>query len=293
MVSARPEVTAFLHEPSSTISYLIADRASGVAAVVDPAADFDLATGRLRHDMAERMLRVIDVAQLSVHWILETHIHADHVSAAQFLKARCGGQVATGRRITEVQEFFAGIYDEDAEFARDGSQFDRLFDDDATFPLGSMTVCVMATPGHTPACVSYLVGDAIFVGDSIFMPDSGTARCDFPGGSAARLYRSARRILSLDAATRVFVGHDYGGEGRAIGWESSVGAQKRENRHVRDGVSLEEFVALRSTRDAQLGLPRLIIPAIQINMRAGLLPVRAGNGRSYLKIPVNGYPGAF
>ena len=292
MSSVKPDVTAFVHQTSSTITYLVADPATGIAAVIDAAADFDIATGVLNYTSVEEVVSTIRACKLKLAWILETHVHADHVSAAQFLKDRFGGRVAISSRITDVQETFAAVYCEDPDFPCDGSQFDHLFEPNEVFQIGSLQARAIATPGHTPACMSYLVGDAVFVGDSIFMPDSGTARCDFPGGSAETLYRSARLLLALPERTRMFVGHDYGGEDRGISWESSVGRQKENNKHVRETIGSDEFVVMRRDRDGELGLPGMIIPAIQINMRAGRLPDPAANGVCYLKTPINAFPGA-
>jgi len=292
MASVKPEVTAFLHERSSTISYIVADPTSGNAAVIDAAANFDLRAGKLDNAPADIIADEIERRGLKLEWILETHVHADHVSGAQHLRARLGGRVAIGGRISEVQETFAAIYDEDDRFSRDGSQFDHLFEPNERFSVGEIEALAIPTPGHTPACMSYLIGDAVFVGDSIFMPDFGSARCDFPGGGAETLYESAHRILALPDETRMFVGHDYGPGGRPIAWETTVGEQKRSNMHVGDGATLERFVEMRTTRDAQLGLPGMIIPSIQINMRAGKLPEPGGNGVSHIKVPINGFPGA-
>jgi glyoxylase-like metal-dependent hydrolase (beta-lactamase superfamily II) len=292
MASVKPEVTAFLHERSSTISYIVADPTSGNAAVIDAAADFDLTAGKLDNAPADIIADEIERRGLKLEWILETHVHADHVSGAQHLRARLGGRVAIGGRISEVQETFAAIYDEDDRFSRDGSQFDHLFEPNERFSVGEIEALAIPTPGHTPACMSYLIGDAVFVGDSIFMPDFGSARCDFPGGGAETLYESAHRILALPDETRMFVGHDYGPGGRPIAWETTVGEQKRSNMHVGDGATLERFVEMRTTRDAQLGLPGMIIPSIQINMRAGKLPEPGGHGVSHIKVPINGFPGA-
>lgn len=292
MTSGRPEVTAFLHERSSTISYIVADPSTGRAAVIDPAADFNLAAGILDNAPADAIAGEVERRGLVLDWILETHVHADHVSGAQRLRERLGGRVAIGGRISEVQEAFAAVYDEDPGFRHDGSQFDYLFAPDEEFSVGGIEARAIPTPGHTPACMSYLIGDAVFVGDSIFMPDFGSARCDFPGGDAETLYRSAQRLLALPDETRTFVGHDYGVGGRAIAWESSIGEQRRSNKHVGIGISLEQFVEMRGTRDARLGLPGMIIPAIQINIRAGKLPEPGANGISYIKVPINGFPGA-
>ena len=292
MVSLKPEVTAFLHERSSTISYIVADPGSRVAAVIDAAADFDMSTGWLTHAPSDLIADELERRDLTLEWILETPVHADHVSGAQHLRDRLGGHVAIGERISEVQEIFATIYDEDDRFHRDGSQFDHLFQPDERFRVGEIDALAIPTPGHTPACMSYLIGDAVFVGDSMFMPDFGSARCDFPGGGAETLYESAHRILALPEETRMFVGHDYGPGGRAIAWETTVGEQKRSNMHVGDGTTLEQFVEMRTIRDAQLGLPGMIIPSIQINMRAGRLPDPGRDGVSRIKIPVNGFPGS-
>lgn len=292
MTSAKPEVTAFLHERSSTISYLVADIENGCAAVIDAAVDFDLTAGKLDNAPTDIIANEIDRRGLKLEWVLETHVHADHVSGAQHLRERLGGRVAIGARIAEVQETFAAIYDEDDHFRRDGSQFDHLFAPNERFSVGEIEAVAIPTPGHTPACMSYLIGDAVFVGDSIFMPDFGSARCDFPGGGARTLYESAHRLLELPDETRMFVGHDYGPGGRPIAWETTVGEQKRSNMHVGDGTTLERFVEMRTTRDAQLGLPAMIIPSIQINMRAGKLPEPGDNGVSYIKVPINGFPGA-
>lgn len=292
MTSGKPEVKAFLHERSSTISYIVADPATGTAAVVDPVADFDLSTGRLDIGPADMIVDEVKRRGLDLAWILETHVHADHVSGAQHVRTRLGGRIAIGARISEVQKIFGAVYDEDDRFLRDGSQFDHLFAEDEHFSVGRIEAQAIPTPGHTPACMSYRIGDAVFVGDSMFMPDFGSARCDFPGGGAETLYRSAQRLLSLPDETRMFVGHDYGPGGRPIAWETTIAEQKRSNKHVGSGISLEQFVEMRSTRDAQLGLPAMIIPSIQINMRAGTLPEPGSNGISYIKIPINGFPGA-
>lgn len=291
MTSGRPDVTAFLHERSSTISYIVEDPSTGRAAIIDAAADFDLTAGRLDRFPTDVIANEVARRGLVLDWILETHVHADHVSGAQHLRERLGGRVAIGDRIAEVQETFAAVYDEDGRFQRDGSQFDYLFAPDEEFSVGGIEARAIPTPGHTPACMSYLIGDAVFVGDSIFMPDFGSARCDFPGGDAETLYRSAQRILALPDETRMFVGHDYGPGGRPIAWETTVGEQKRTNKHVGVGISMEQFVEMRTTRDAQLGLPGMIIPSIQINIRAGKLPEPGANGISHIKVPINGFPG--
>lgn len=292
MTTPHPEVTAFLHEPSSTITYLVADPQTSRAAVIDPAADFSLSTGCLSYGPIEPVIAAVEARGLTVDWILETHVHADHVSGAPALQRRVGGRIAIGNRITEVQRTFAPVYGEAEGFALDGSQFDHLFAPDEGFAIGAIEARAISTPGHTPACMSYLIGDAVFVGDTLFMPDFGTARCDFPGGSAETLYRSTRSLLGLPTDTRMFVGHDYGPGGRPIAWETTVAEQRGANKHVRDGVSQAEFIEMRETRDAQLGLPGMIVPAIQINMRAGNPPEPDARGTSFVKIPINAFPGA-
>ena len=285
----RPLVEALFHEPSSTVSYIVACPETGRAAVVDPVLDYDIYSGRTETAFAERLVERVRERGLSVEWILETHVHADHLSAGAFLKQALGGRTAIGGHIVDVQAVFKDIYNLPPEFLTDGSQFDRLFGDEERFRLGRVPARVLHTPGHTPACVTYVIGDAAFTGDTVFMPDFGTARCDFPGGDAAALYRSARRILSLPPETRIFVGHDYAPGGRAVAWETTVEEERRANRHVRDGIDEQAFVAMRTERDKVLDVPALLLPSIQVNMRGGDLPEPESNGRAYLKIPLNAF----
>ena len=282
-----PMVTGFFHEPTFTVTYLVADVAGGRAIVIDPVLDFDVRSGRTGTGSAEAVLAAARERDLAIDLILETHVHADHLTAAPFLREATGAPVAIGRHVTAVQRTFRAVYNL-PDVAVDGSQFDRLLDDGETVRVGGLEVRVLHTPGHTPACVTYVVGDAAFVGDTLFMPDYGTARCDFPGGDAARLYRSMRRILDLPPTTRLFLCHDYKAPGRdAFVWETTVADQRARNVHVRDGVSEAEFVAMREARDAKLDMPALILPSIQVNMRAGRLPEPESNGVVYLKLPID------
>ena len=285
----RPLVEALFHEPSSTVSYIVACPETGRAAVVDPVLDYDIYSGRTETAFAERLVERVRERGLGVEWILETHVHADHLSAGAFLKQALGGRTAIGGHIVDVQAVFKDIYNLPPEFLTDGSQFDRLFGDEERFRLGQVPARVLHTPGHTPACVTYVIGDAAFTGDTVFMPDFGTARCDFPGGDAAALYRSVRRILSLPPETRIFVGHDYAPGGREVAWETTVEEERRANRHVRDGIDEQAFVAMRTERDRVLDVPALLLPSIQVNMRGGDLPEPESNGRAYLKIPLNAF----
>lgn len=285
----RPLVEALFHEPSSTVSYIVACPETGRAAVVDPVLDYDIYSGRTETAFAERLVERVRERGLDVEWILETHVHADHLSAGAFLKHALGGRTAIGGHIVDVQAVFKDIYNLPPEFLTDGSQFDRLFGDEERFRLGQVPARVLHTPGHTPACVTYVIGDAAFTGDTVFMPDFGTARCDFPGGDAAALYRSVRRILSLPPETRIFVGHDYAPGGREVAWETTVEEERRANRHVRDGIDEQAFVAMRTERDKVLDVPALLLPSIQVNMRGGDLPEPESNGRAYLKIPLNAF----
>lgn len=281
------QITAFFHKPSCTFSYAVADGATGYAAVIDPVLDYDAAAGRIGTGAAEVLVDFLRRSGLALDWILETHAHADHLTAAQHLKRELGGRIAVGEGIRQVQTAFKKIYNLGADFAPDGSQFDHLFHDGETFDIGEMRVRVMATPGHTTDSVTYLIGDAAFVGDTLFMPDSGTARCDFPGGDAGRLYDSIHKILTLPPQTRLFMCHDYAPGGREYEHETTVAEQKRANVHMHEGVSREAFIAMRTARDKTLNAPALILPAIQVNIRAGQLPEPENNGTSYLKIPLN------
>jgi glyoxylase-like metal-dependent hydrolase (beta-lactamase superfamily II) len=282
-----PTVTAFFDEATFTVSYVVADSDTGRAAIVDPVLDFDAASGRTSTRSADQLIAFVGENNLGVDWILETHVHADHLTAAPYLREHLGGQVGIGKHVTAVQETFKGVFNI-ADLATDGSQFDLLFDDGDAFDVGNFAGKVIATPGHTPACVTYIIGDAAFVGDTLFMPDFGTARTDFPGGNAAKLYDSIQRILSLPEDTKLYMCHDYKAPGRdEYAWETSVRAQRDNNIHINDAVSRDEFIAMREGRDAQLGMPKLILPSIQVNVRAGELPTPEDNDIRYLKIPLD------
>jgi glyoxylase-like metal-dependent hydrolase (beta-lactamase superfamily II) len=284
----RPQVKAFFDEATFTVTYVVRDPASKVCAIIDSVLDYDPASGRTTHRSAEAVVAYVQAEGLRVAWQLETHAHADHLSAAPYLQVALGGRLAIGDKIVRVQETFGALFNAGSDFARDGRQFDHLFKDGERFSVGGLEGVALHVPGHTPACLAYVIGDAAFVGDTLFMPDYGTARCDFPGGDAATLYRSIQRLLDLPDETRVFLCHDYKAEGRTeFLWESTIGAQRRENIHVHDGVTEAEFVTLREARDQTLGMPRLILPSVQVNMRGGHLPEPEGNGVRYLKIPLN------
>ena len=280
-------VTGFFEPKTFSVSYVVADPATRRCAVIDPVLDYEARSGRTSTTFAQGIVDFVRQAGLTADWVLDTHIHADHLTALRFVHQALGGRTGIGDQVPTVQRTFAAIYNTGPEFAADGSQFDHLFADGEVFRVGSIEARALHTPGHTPACASYLIGDAVFVGDAIFMPDYGTARCDFPGGDAKRLYASIHRLLALPAETRIFVGHDYGPDGRAFAWETTVAAQRAHNKHVHDGISEAAFAALRQERDRQLSLPDLILPAIQVNMRAGALPPAEANGRVYLKIPLD------
>jgi glyoxylase-like metal-dependent hydrolase (beta-lactamase superfamily II) len=283
-----PVITPFFDEDTFTVTYVVHDPETKKAAVIDSVLDFDPNSGRISFASAEAVLAYVREQGLEVEWHLETHAHADHLSAAPWLQERLGGRIAIGEHIVTVQEVFGKLFNAGTEFQRDGSDFDRLWKDGDQFRIGTLDVTVLHVPGHTPACVAYVIGDAVFVGDTMFMPDYGTARADFPGGDARTLYRSIRRILSLPPETRLFMCHDYLPQGRDRHvWESTVAEQRRSNVHAHDGVSEEEFVAMRESRDATLDMPRLMLPSVQTNMRAGHLPPPESNGIVYLKIPVN------
>jgi glyoxylase-like metal-dependent hydrolase (beta-lactamase superfamily II) len=282
-----PRIQAFFHEPTFTVSYLVSEPATGAAAVIDPVLDFDAKSARHGTPSADAILAAATQAGLRILWVLETHLHADHLSAAQHLKTATGAAVGIGAGIVAVQAYFKDIFNA-ADFTPDGRQFDRLLRDGECLALGSAAIEVMDTPGHTPACVSYRIGDAVFVGDTLFMPDYGTARTDFPGGDARVLYRSIRRILALAPATRLFLCHDYKAPGRdCFAWETTVAEERSRNIHIRDGVSEDAFAALRAARDRGLEMPALFLPAIQVNMRAGRLPPAEANGVAYLKLPLD------
>jgi glyoxylase-like metal-dependent hydrolase (beta-lactamase superfamily II) len=283
----KPNVAAFFHKDTCTISYVVSDPRAKRAAIVDPVLDFDPKSGRTGTRFADTIIAAVRDRGLTVEWILETHAHADHLTAAPYLKHELGGRIGIGAHVTEVQVTFAKLFNLETGFATDGSQFDHLFDADETFAVGEVAGRALHTPGHTPACMTYVIGEAAYVGDTLFMPDFGTARCDFPGGDARTLYRSIQRLLSLPPETRLFMCHDYAPGGRPFRWETGVAEQRAENIHVRDGVDEDEFVRLRSERDATLEMPVLIIPAIQVNIRAGRLPEPEDNGVSYLKLPID------
>lgn len=287
-LAIKPEVTAFFDAPTNTISYVVKDPASNACAVIDSVMDIDYAAGRITYDGADVIIRHIEEQQLTLEWLIETHVHADHLSAAPYIQSKLGGKLGIGENITIVQHTFGKVFNEGTEFQRDGSQFDRLFTDGDSYQIGGLTVHVMHTPGHTPACMTHVVGDAAFIGDTLFMPDGGSARADFPGGDARTLYRSIQRVLSLPRDMRLFMCHDYGPNGRDIAWETTVGDQIDHNIHVGHGTDEDSFVAMREARDATLDMPKLIIPALQVNMRAGQLPPKDSDGKTYLKVPVNG-----
>lgn len=284
----RPVVTSFFDPDTATASHVVRDPASDVCAILDSVLDYDAAAGRTATKNAQRIIDFVRAEGLRVEWLLETHVHADHLSAAPLLRQELGGRIAIGAQIRDVQSVFAAIFDAEPEFARDGSQFGHLLEDGEGFSLGTLPAIALHTPGHTPACMTYVIGDAAFVGDTLFMPDYGTARADFPGGDARALYRSIRRVLALPGQTRIFLCHDYLPAGRKeICWETTVAAERTGNIHVHDGVDEESFVAMRTARDAALGMPRLILPSVQVNMRAGEMPPPAADGNRYLKIPLN------
>lgn len=281
------EITAFFHKPSSTFSYVVSDLATRHAAVIDPVLDYDNAAGRTATDSAQTLVDFLRRSGRTLDWILETHAHADHLSAAQFVKGELGGRICIGEGIRQVQQTFKAFYNLGDECKRDGRQFDHLFKDGEIFQIGTLEARVMATPGHTGDSVTYVIDGAVFVGDTLFMPDSGTARCDFPGCDAGTLYDSIRKILSLPPETRLFMCHDYAPGGREYKHETTVAEQKRANIHVHDGVSRAAFIKLRTERDKTLSVPTLLLPAIQVNIRAGRLPAPEANGVSYLKVPLN------
>jgi glyoxylase-like metal-dependent hydrolase (beta-lactamase superfamily II) len=282
-----PNVEAFFDQATCTISYVVYDQPGGRAAIIDPVLDYDPRSGRTKTECADRIIAFLQVQELRVDWILETHAHADHLSSAHYLKKRVGGKIAIGSRIRRVQEVFKNLFHLGADFRADGTQFDYLLADDEAFAIGELTAQSIFVPGHTPADMAYRIGDSVFIGDTMFMPDVGTARCDFPGGDARMLYRSIRKLLSLPGDMRLFMCHDYPPTQRAVNWQTTVAEQRRHNIHVHDGIDEEAFVAMREARDATLDMPQLIIPAIQVNIRAGALPAAEDNGVSYLKIPIN------
>ncbi|MBL4807994.1 MAG: MBL fold metallo-hydrolase [Rhodobacteraceae bacterium] len=284
----KPVVTAFFDDATNTVSYVIKDPDSPKCAIIDSVLDFDYASGRTDTASADKIIAFIKDNGLEPEWLLESHVHADHLSAAPYIQEQVGGKIGIGAGISTVQDTFGKVFNEGTEFQRDGSQFDKLFVDGDIFAIGGLTVNVMHTPGHTPACMTYVVEDAAFVGDTMFMPDFGTARCDFPGGSAAMLYDSIQKVLTLPDDTKLFVGHDYKAPGREdFAWETTVAEQKEFNVHIGGDKDAMEFIKMRTERDSQLDMPKLIVPAIQINMRAGQMPEPDDNGQIYLKVPIN------
>ena len=284
-----PVIKAFFDKATYTVTYVVHDAETKCAAVIDSVFDFDPNSGRTSFDSADEVIAYVEEQGLKVEWLLETHAHADHLSAAPYLQEKLGGKIAIGEHIVTVQNVFGKLFNAGTEFQRDGSDFDRLFADGDTFKIGNLDVTVMHVPGHTPADIAYVIGDAVFVGDTMFMPDYGSARADFPGGDARQLYRSLRRILELPPTTRLFMCHDYLPEGRTeYVWETTVAEEREGNIHAHDGISEEEFVKMRTERDKTLDMPRLILPSVQVNMRAGHLPPEEDNGVRYLKVPLNG-----
>lgn len=289
-MSPRTLVQPFFDPKTWTVSYVVSDKATGSAAVIDPVLDFEMKSGSTGTESADKVLAYVRDQRLKVQWILETHAHADHLSAARYIQQEAGGQVAIGEHIRDVQAVFKKLYNLERNFLPDGSQFDHLFKDGEVFRIGEVEATALLVPGHTPADMAYLIDGEVFVGDTLFMPDVGTARADFPGGDAHALYRSIRRILDLPPQTRMYVCHDYPPKGREPQWETTVAEQRAKNVHVHDGVSEDEFVAMRKARDATLGVPTLILPSIQVNVRAGQLPPADDNGVAYLRIPLNALP---
>jgi len=287
-MTSNPEIHAFFDTTTNTISYIVHDPESLHCAIIDSVMDIDYAAGQISYTHADHLIRFITQKGWQLDWLIETHVHADHLSAAPYIQSQLGGKLGIGEGIKTVQSVFGKIFNEGTDFKRDGGQFDRLFKDGDTYKIGSLEVTAIHTPGHTPACMTHLIGDAAFVGDTLFMPDGGTARADFPGGDARALYGSIHRILSLPDETRLFMCHDYGPNGRDFIWQTTVQEQRRMNIHVRDGITEDEFVDLRQKRDAGLDMPDLLIPSIQVNMRAGHFPEAEANGSIYLKVPISG-----
>lgn len=285
--TSKPQVHGLFDPATWTVSYVVHNGPGSAAAVIDSVLDYDPKSGRTHTTSADKLIDYVKAQDLQVQWILETHAHADHLSAAPYLKKKLGGQIGIGEHITKVQKVFKGIFNLEPEFRLDGSQFDVLLKDEQEFSIGELTARVLAVPGHTPACVAYQVGDAVFVGDTLFMPDVGTARCDFPGGDASTLYASVQKVLSLPSDTRLFMCHDYPPNARPVAFETTVAEQRAHNVHVHDGITQSQFVEMRTRRDATLEMPVLILPAVQINIRAGEMPPPEANGTVYLKIPIN------
>lgn len=287
MSTTHPTVKAFFDKDTWTVSYVVYEKPGSACAIIDSVLDYDPKSGRTSTRSADEIIAFVQAQQLQVVWILETHAHADHLTAAPYLQKKLGGQIAIGEHIRTVQQVFKGVFNLEPEFAVDGSQFDTLFTDGETFRIGDLTGEVVFLPGHTPACTAYKIGDAVFVGDTIAMPDVGTARCDFPGGDARQLYRSIKKLLSMPDDTRLFMCHDYPPAGRDVCFETTVAEERGKNIHVHDGIDEDAYVAMRTARDAGLAMPALILPAVQVNIRAGNFPPPEDNGTVYLKIPVN------
>ena len=285
-MSVKPDVSAHFDEATNTITYIVKDPASDHCAIIDSVMDIDYAAGRITYDHADALIAEVQERGLTLDWIIETHVHADHLSAAPYIQQKLGGKIGVGEKIMVVQETFGKVFNEGTEFQRDGSQFDALFKDGETYKIGTMQAFAMYTPGHTPACMVHVIGDAAFAGDTLFMPDGGSARADFPGGDAGVLYDSIQKVLALPDEMRLFMCHDYGPNDRAIAWETTVAAQKADNIHVGGGKSRTDFIKFRTERDAQLAMPKLIIPSLQVNMRAGEVP-RDKDGNPMLKVPIN------
>ena len=286
-----PKVKAFFDNDSNTVSYVVIDPVTKKAAIIDSVMDFDYASGTIGYDHADMIIEYVTTQKLDVEWLIETHVHADHLSAAPYIQQKLGGKLGISDRISEVQKVFGKMFNAGTEFERDGSQFDQLFADGDMYKIGELDGVAIATPGHTPACMVHLIGDAVFVGDTLFMPDGGTARADFPGGDARTLFQSIQKILALPDEMRMFVCHDYAPNGREFLWETTVGAQRANNIHVGNNASEDGFVEMREKRDASLSMPRLIMPSIQVNMRAGHMPDAEENGATYLKVPIQGLRG--
>lgn len=286
-LTVKPVVRGFFDPATNTVSYVVRDPATTACAVIDAVMDIDYAAGRIAYHRADEIIAYVEAEGLSVEWLIETHVHADHLSGAPYIQGKLGGKLAIGTGITEIQNTFGKIFNAGTEFQRDGSQFDKLFEDGDTYTIGTMKAFAIHTPGHTPACMTHVVGDAAFVGDTLFMPDGGSARADFPGGDAGVLYDSIQKVLTLPDETRLFICHDYGPNGRDISWQTSVADEKAHNIHVGGGKTRDEFIKFRTERDKQLAMPKLIIPALQVNMRGGELPPPDDEGKRFLKVPID------
>jgi glyoxylase-like metal-dependent hydrolase (beta-lactamase superfamily II) len=288
VANTKPEVKAYYDEDTNTVSYIVIDPETKACAVVDSVLNFDYASGTISYEQADEIMAFINASGLKLEWLIETHVHADHLSAAPYIQEKCGGEIMISKEIVQVQNIFGKVFNAGTEFERDGSQFDKLLSDGDTYRIGNFEGRAIHTPGHTPACMAHVIGDAVFVGDTLFMPDGGTARADFPGGDARTLYHSIQKILALPDENRVFVCHDYQPGGREVMWETTVKDQREHNIHIGNGVAADDFVATREARDATLNMPKLIMPSIQVNMRAGHMPEAEDNGETYLKVPVSG-----